>query len=183
MICLGTEYHLRGGLGWELDLSEPRLEGSGLLNKGQKVMLGKPESKNKTHPGSSHVSSSYANTSCIIKPPLRHNVEGTLRELFKSGDHINRWSWAQQGPAQEEEEVDQLGPQGFQAPRRGNLCAATRHWCALPRGPWNFLFRRTLRIRQAIICLDGKGSSSLKAKGCNEWLLWLADSGYLVTGF
>lgn len=45
------------------------------------------------------VTSSCANTSCIIKQWLRHNVEGALNYLLKSCDHVNRGSWAQLGLA------------------------------------------------------------------------------------
>lgn len=52
--------------------------------------------------------------------------------------------------------------------KAGLPCSATRHWNALPMEPWSFLFMRTLRTGKAIICQDGRGSSSPKAKG-HKW--------------
>lgn len=63
--------------------------------------------------------------------------------------------------------MDSSGIKGSLSP-----CFATRHWNALPMESWNFLFMRTLRTGKAIICQDGRGSSSPKAKGHNE-RLWL----------
>ena len=53
-----------------------------LVEQGSEVILGKPGAQTKTHP----------NTSCIIKPSLRPNVQGALNDLFISWDHINRGS-------------------------------------------------------------------------------------------
>lgn len=69
------------------------------------------------------------------------------------------------GLAEEQDEVDKLGPGDFRL--QGEeifLVLPFRHWFALSKGPWNFLFTGTLRTGQAIIYQDGLSRSSLKAK-------------------
>lgn len=69
------------------------------------------------------------------------------------------------GLAEEQEGVDKLQPRDFRLHREEIfLVLPFRHWYALSKGPWNFLFTGTLRTGQPIIYQDGLSCSSLKAK-------------------